>query len=362
METDRRERLFSLDVLRGLDMILLTVVGPFVAALGATVRLPAGLVRQFQHGWECFTLWDIIMPMFIFMCGAAVPFALGRRLKDGKAGWPYWRHVLGRVCLLWFLGLLAQGRLMTLDPLRISPFDNTLQSIASGYLIAAAVLLVPNRKVQVAIPIALAAVYALLLHALGDYTPAGNFAQQVENVVVPLTVPAGSRVLELADPGYTWWLTILMFGAMTLCGMEATKILTAAEDGMRRFRKLLGLGAALLAAGWATSPWIPCVKPIYTFTFTAQAMGWCCLALALLFYLTDVRKFRRGLGLFTLFGQTALLAYMTIEVFQATPLAFARTVTQGFATAFGPASVPLAEWAVVTALLVVILRFRRAAK
>jgi hypothetical protein len=34
------------------------------------------------------------MPLFIFMCGAAVPFALERRLKEGKC--VFWRHVLWR--------------------------------------------------------------------------------------------------------------------------------------------------------------------------------------------------------------------------------------------------------------------------
>ena len=88
-ETDRPKaegRLFSLDLLRGLDMLLLTVVGPFFAALDKAVGLPSGFMRQFHHEWGGFTLWDIIMPLFIFMCGCAVPFALGKRLKDGDCG------------------------------------------------------------------------------------------------------------------------------------------------------------------------------------------------------------------------------------------------------------------------------------
>ena len=41
------------------------------------------------------------MPLFIFICGAAVPLALPRRLDaGGRPGLAYWRHVLGRVALL----------------------------------------------------------------------------------------------------------------------------------------------------------------------------------------------------------------------------------------------------------------------
>lgn len=354
----KSERLFSLDLLRGLDMFLLTVVGPFFCALNEAVPLPSALYRQFQHAWGGFSLWDIIMPLFIFMCGAAVPFALGRRMKDGRPAPGYWRHVLLRVAMLWVLGMIAQGRLLTLDPKLISPFNNTLQSIASGYLIAAGVMCIPSRKVQAAIPVVLAAVYAALLHFLGDYSPTGNFAQSVERAVVRFLTPAGSRALEIADPGYTWWLTVLMFGAMTLCGMEATRILTSGAARGVRLRRLLALGGALLAAGWALVPWIPSIKHLYTLTFTAQAMGWSCLALAGLYGLTDVLGFRRGLGLLILFGKNALLAYLAIEVFVCVFDAFGGFVMQGVPLWLGASALPLAKWAAASALLVVTLRYR----
>ena len=355
-------RLFSLDLLRGLDMFLLTVVGPFVVALDATVKLPDSVLAQFRHSWVGFSLWDIIMPMFIFMCGAAVPLALEKRLENGRSGWPYWRHVLGRVFLLWFLGMVAQGRLATLDPLAISPFNNTLQSIAVGYLVAAIVLLIPSRRIQIAVPIALAVAYAVLLQVFGDYTLQGNFAQKVENVVVPLLTPDGSRALEIADPGYTWWLTSMMFAAMTLCGAEATRILRGSDREGVRFVRLLVLGAVLLVVGVLLSSWIPVIKPIYTLTFTAQAMGWCCISLTLLYGLTDILEFRRGFGLFVLFGQTALLAYMLVEVFPCVLSAFSTAVTEGVPKVFGASARPLLRWVVESVLLVVILHFWRAAK
>ena len=76
-------RLFSLDLLRGLDMFLLTVIGPLVIATQTGWKcFPEPFYRQFHHAWEGFVLWDIIMPLFIFMCGAAVPFALRKRLQE----------------------------------------------------------------------------------------------------------------------------------------------------------------------------------------------------------------------------------------------------------------------------------------
>lgn len=356
-------RLFSLDILRGMDMFLLAVVGPFAAALNSAVPLPGCVVAQFHHAWGGFTLWDIIMPLFIFMSGAAVPFALGRRMEGGRAGWPFWRHVLSRFAVLWVLGMVAQGRLLTMDPAVISPFNNTLQSIACGYLACALALLVPSRVARAALPAALAAAYALVLHFCGDYSAGGNAAARFERWIVPYLTPACSRVLEIADSGYTWWGTIPMFAAMGLCGMQATEILRSGATPARRAGNLAALGAALLAFGWALSPWIPPIKHIYTLTFTAQAMGWCMLALAALFYVTDVRfadseRLRKALWIFTLFGRASLLAYLCEGVFRPVFKAFGGIFAPAAARLLGDRWVPMVVWFGASLLLVLVLHVR----
>ena len=62
-------------------MIFLTVVAPLLWAVHAVWGLPGWLTWQLDHPWEGFTCWDIIMPLFIFMCGAAIPLSLERRLE-----------------------------------------------------------------------------------------------------------------------------------------------------------------------------------------------------------------------------------------------------------------------------------------
>ena len=346
----KSERLYSLDLLRGLDMFLLVVIGPFFSALNKTVSLPPAVMGQFHHNWGGFTLWDIIMPLFIFMCGAAVPFALRRRLVDGHAGWTYWRHVLVRVALLWVLGMVSQGRLLSMDALLINPFNNTLQAIAAGYLVAAAVQCIPAARVRLATPVVLALGYSAALHFLGDYTVDGNAATRFEYWILPRITPDGSQALALADPGYSWWATIPMFGVMTLCGSMATEMLTADEPPMRRLAKLSATGAALLAVGWALTPWIPAIKHIFTLTFTAQAMGWCMLLLAALYLVTDILKMRRGLWIFILFGQTSLMAYMCHE-FKPVLHAFAKMFTPGVQHLFSEGAVPIGAWFFSTLLL-----------
>ena len=101
------ERLYSLDVLRGLDMFLLTVVGPLVMAANKSWEcFPPEFIQQFEHGWVGFRFWDIIQPLFIFMSGAAIPFALEKRLAAGPR--VFWEHVVCRVALLWFLAFFGE--------------------------------------------------------------------------------------------------------------------------------------------------------------------------------------------------------------------------------------------------------------
>ena len=350
-----KERLYSLDLLRGLDMLLLVVIGPLVQALNKSFTLPAVFMGQFKHGWECFALWDIIMPLFIFMCGAAIPFALGKRLENGKAGGTFWKHVLVRVAMLWVLGMVVQGRLLTLDWHQMSPYSNTLQSSAAGYLVTACVMLIPCAKLRIAAPIVFAGLYTVLLMFGGDYSQFGNFAYKTDHAILSAILPADNPFV-LKPSHYTWFTTSLMFAAMTLSGYFATEILRGEGEKKPKAVKLLLYGGALEIVGWAVSPWIPVIKPIYTLSFTAQAMGWCVMALAVLYILTDILMFRKGLGVVILFGQCALTAYLVGGFFRPVLIKLAEILTQGFPHAFGlKESMPVVTAVVVAVEIALVL-------
>ena len=323
-----RDRLFSLDVLRGLDMILLTVAGPLVCALQKGWGcFPDGFMRQFAHGWECFTLWDIIMPLFIFMCGAAIPFALERRLKEGPS--VFWRHVLGRVALLWVLGGLVQGRWTSFDPLQMSPFSNTLQAIAVGYLAVAGAMFFRSRALMVVVPVFMVAVYTVLL-AYGGYGEFDNLAFRIDNAILRAILPDGS--IWVAKPShYTWFATSPMFAAMTFAGYHATRLLQTAWSQKRKTAALAAYGLVLLAVGLIGEIWIPCIKPIFTLSFTSQAMGWCVLSLSVLYVINDIWKVRRWFGIAIYFGRHALAAYFISHFFAPVLQAAAHLLCDGVA-------------------------------
>ena len=357
-------RLFCLDLLRGIDMFMLVALHGILVAVGKIFGFPDWWSCHLNHpAWVGFSFWDMIMPLFIFMCGAAIPLAIGRRMDEGASRAAVWRHVIGRVILLWFCGMLVQGRLATLDAMKISPYNNTLQTIAAGYLIAVIVLHFKSRIVRIAAPAVLALAYTLLLHFCGDYTETGNYANIFEMKILKMIVPEGSAALSIHN--YTWFLTTFMFGAMTLCGMLATDILRADWSPAKRAGILFAYGGGLLALGFAVEPWVPCIKHIFTLSFTAQAMGYSVIALAVLYVLTDILRMRRGTGVLLLYGQFALTAYMVSHFFRPAVKGVVDPVIQGIPHLLGKehaAWMPLITAVATAIVLTAILAVRRKLK
>ena len=331
-----KNRLFSLDALRGLDMLFLCVVQPLIVDAARIwdfydiERYP--VMRQFSHYWGGFTAYDLIMPLFIFMCGAAIPFALSKRLDgEGRATAGFWKHIGWRVLLLWILGMIAQGHLLTFNWHNFIYFSNTLQAIAVGYLIAASVFLIRNKYIQLSIPFILAVIYGLSLALGGDYSVSGNFAMKIEKAIVNVLEP----FVRNRDR-CTWYWSSLMFGVMALCGMFSTQMLLSKRGQWTKVAWLSASGALLWASGYSLELLgVPCIKHIFTVTFTAQAMGISVLLLAALYIINDIWHFRRGWSIVTLYGQTALAAYMIGEIFRAIPLGISSNLFSGLSAQIG---------------------------
>ncbi len=93
-------RLLSLDLLRGLVVLLMLFVNQADSVDGASAFL-----RHAGEDADTVTLADLVLPAFLFMVGMSIPFALGARLRrQGLA--PTLRHVLSRTFALLVIGVL----------------------------------------------------------------------------------------------------------------------------------------------------------------------------------------------------------------------------------------------------------------
>ena len=313
-------RVLAVDALRGFVMFWIMggdvghrlLSGGLVMVLGA---VPDEVAWQTGHHWGGFTPWDLIMPLFLFTVGVAMPFSLGRRLEAGDGRGAIWRRALRRAALLWILGMIAQGNLLAARWDELKFFSNTLQAIAAGYLIATATLLELRRpRAQAAVAAGLLLVYALILLLVpppggvaGDFTPEGNVAIRVDHALL------GSH--QDGTP-YAWILGSLGFGATTLIGALAGHLLRASPiPRLRTALVLAGAGAACLAGGWTLGLWLPIIKHLWTPTMVLWAGGWSLLLLALFFWVIDVIGWRRWAFPFVVIGANAIVAYMVEPLF-----------------------------------------------
>lgn len=313
-------RIESIDVLRGVDMFMLTGGAALImsgAKLWGDKETAAGVVRQLTHAhWgEALTCWDMVMPLFIFIVGASMPFAFARYRERGgeRWQWPTLLRVIRRVVLLFVLGMVVQGNLCSAEPERMALFCNTLQAIAEGYLIAAIVLMLGwGLRGQVCSILGLLAVYWALLRFVPYAGNAGGLFQPDNNLAIYI-----DRALQgpWADgTPYSWILTSMSFGALTLMGCAGGELIRR-YCSMRSVAILVGSGAACLVAGCLLAYDTPIIKHIYTSSAVLWSGGWCLLLLGVFHLLFDFRAWLAPLAYpFKVIGCNAMLAYLLAEI------------------------------------------------
>ena len=318
-----KQRLESLDVLRGADLFFLLAVGPIVRRFIKLVDQPwlNECYWLFDHvAWEGFSPWDIIMPLFVFMTGITIPFALGRIREERRYGTALWR-IVRRVVILWLFGMICQGGLLDKDPNTIYLYSNTLQAIAVAYAASALLFLFTKLRTQIIVAAVLLLGYWAAMEFVsvdgfggGDYTPEKNLAEWVDNTVLG-RFRDGAKVVDGAvvfDAKYhhTWILTSLTFIVTGLLGMFAGVVAKSQMAERRKLWWFAGLGVAMVAAGLVWSIWHPIIKCIWSSSMTLFSGGICFLLLWLCYYLIDYKGYRRGLTLFKVYGMNSIAAYM----------------------------------------------------
>lgn len=94
------KRLVSLDLVRGLDVLLMLLVNEMAGVRGTPLFL-----RHAPRDDDFMTLTDVVFPAFLFIVGMAIPFALGGRLRRGEGRMAVLRHVLSRTLSLLVMGV-----------------------------------------------------------------------------------------------------------------------------------------------------------------------------------------------------------------------------------------------------------------
>lgn len=321
------QRLESLDVLRGFDLFCLVALEGVLHPLGRAIDAPwyNDFLWCFSHvQWEGFSSWDLVMPLFMFMAGVSMPFALSR-YKVMPDKWAVYRRIVKRVALLWIFSMMCQGNLLGLDPDRIYLYSNTLQAIAMGYLISAMLFLHVRLSVQIGTAVALLLAYWGAMQFItvdgyggGNYTPDGNLAEWVDRTVLgrfrDAAVVENGQIVFAGSYRYTWILSSLNFGVTVLTGVFAGHILKSGMDRKHKWQWLLGIGVIMVALGWLWGLQLPVIKKIWTSSMVLVSSGYCFLLMGLFYYWIDYKGHRKNLTWLKVYGMNSIVAYMLANV------------------------------------------------
>lgn len=301
-------RLLSLDILRGFDLFLLVFLQPVVVSALSNIDADwaRSVMYQLDHEvWEGFRFWDIIMPLFLFMVGASMPFSFAKyAVSRGKK--KAYRHVIKRFIILFLLGIVVQGNLLAFSWPAIRIYTNTLQAIAAGYLISAVLILELDRRGQLLGTLLLLLAYSIPMSLHGDFSRDGNLANLIDQAVL-----GGFR----GDPSYTWILSTLTFAVTVMLGVFAGQIIRSGRSNPAVVtKKLLVVGVALLVVALCWSFQTPIIKRIWTGSMTLLSGGYCFLLMGVFYFWIDAKGHTRGLEWLKIYGMNAITAYILGEV------------------------------------------------
>jgi predicted acyltransferase len=299
------QRLYPLDVFRGLIMIWLLTEGLMLSRYGSVPWIGA-VARQLDHQeWEGMTAWDLIQPFFMFMAGVAIPFAYGRRTAQGVPQSWQLAHVLRRCLLLLVWGLIARS-LQAGHP--VPDVINVLGQLSFTYLVAWSVWRLRWQQ-QFAVSLALLAIHWGLYFFWTGAGPGGPWVRDANF----------GEALDLMIFHKNWggsYATIncLSSAANTIWGMMAGCLLASSLEPKRKLSILFRWGASSWGLGLVLWTFIPLIKKIWTASFAFHSAGYSLLMLALVYWLFDMKGVRRGTALLVAVGMNPIVIYLMGEI------------------------------------------------
>jgi predicted acyltransferase len=295
-------RLLSIDAFRGLTiagMILVNDPGNWDA-----------VYSPLEHAeWNGWTPTDLVFPFFLFIVGTSMVFSFSSRQEKGSTRRELLRHSIRRSLYIYGIGLALHLYPFTLHRIQHVRVMGVLGRIGLCYFLASLIYLYVSRRMRIAITAILLVGYWLILRFVhvpgfptGDMTPFGNVAAYFDRMIL------GTHLWKpMWDP--EGLLSSLPAVGTALLGTFCGEWLRAPRSQNLRVAGLLIAGVIGLAAGELIHPYFPINKNLWTSTFVVFTAGFACVVLGFMYWLIDVRGWRRWVMPLEVFGANAILSY-----------------------------------------------------
>lgn len=302
------QRLLSLDFLRGLIMVLLTMASTDVYdyLYAKTTGQPFNLfIRQFvHHPWHGLHFWDLVQPSFMFMAGTAMAFSLNKQWANGVTWNQSFKKVLRRCFWLFFFGVLDYA--VRPNGLSFELWD-VLTQLSFTTLIAFLIFRW-NSVAQIFVCIALLMLTEILYRYTNipgfdqPFTDRHNFGNYMDTVLMN----------KINSDG---WVAIncIPTAVHTIAGALAGKLLLTKKN---KITPLIfwGLACCIIGYGLDWTGITPIIKRIATSSFTIVSLGWCLWFLAFCYWWIDIKGHQKHLKFFTVVGMNSIFIYVFFEI------------------------------------------------
>ena len=331
IQTEKRiDRLASLDVLRGFDM--LWIIGGGSLIVGLAKVLDWGwlnvVAEQMEHvDWNGFHFEDLIFPLFMFISGVAIPYAISSKIEKGTDKSSLFRKAAKRGIILILLGILYNGALRRPFEFSNVRIPSVLGQIGFAYFFAATIVIyTKNIKSRILWLIGLLVSIAILQlavpvpgQAAGLLDPVNGINAYLDRLLIP-----GRLHGKTFDP--EGLLCSISAISVTLMGTLAGGILRDGKPASARKAYILATtGACLLVVALSLSTFYPIIKKAWTVPFDLLAAGISFMLLSLFYFSIDVKDWtspsrNRGIGakkafFFKVIGMNSITIYLTCAIF-----------------------------------------------
>jgi predicted acyltransferase len=316
-EMNRKDRLLSLDALRGFDMLfIMGLAGWLVAVCNffPSSGVMSWLSGQMKHvPWDGLTQHDTIFPLFLFIAGISFPFSLAKQRSKGVTQKQLLCKVIKRGIVLVLLGLVYNG-FFKLDfaGLRCA---SVLARIGMAWMFSAFLFMYLKPKVLAVIAAIILVGYWLLLWLIPGgpetYSFDWNLVGAVDRVLLP-----GKLIYENHfDP--EGLLSTLPATVTAMLGMFTGQFIRLPNERIPENKKVIYLliaAAVLFMTGYLWNYVFPINKKLWSSSFVCVVAAYSLLLFALFYYIIDVKGYRRWTLFFRVVGMNSITIYLAQQI------------------------------------------------
>jgi predicted acyltransferase len=313
-----KERIISIDVLRGFAMFLILAYDisgarlfqAFTKLFGEKFANAASnqLAYSHDHGLR-FSY--IAMPMFLFVVGLVIPFSMTKRIIQNDKTRTY-LHIVKRTLILYLLGLIAGGHLLHFEFANMPIYNNVLEFIGIGYLICAILVLNTTLLVQFILTVVL----LLLYWAIFLFIPVPGWHGEIFSGQMNLAVYIDDVILGPFHQHGSWEvLATINFLSNMLLGVLIGHVIFSSRNKKSKTKLLLIYGFILLLTGMLWGRYFPVIRSLWTSSYVLETCGISTLLLAVFYLIIDVRGHSKWAFFFVVFGANSIVIYMMGHLF-----------------------------------------------